>query len=34
MDQGEIVDIMTESGNDKYNWPRKATQKDFDSVFH
>lgn len=34
LDQGEVVDMMTESGNDKYDWPKKAQQSDFDSAFH
>lgn len=27
---GMIFDMMTESGNDEYNYPYKATQADFD----
>lgn len=30
MDFGVIADMMTEQGNDSYNYPFKATQKDFD----
>jgi hypothetical protein len=30
---GELIDILTESGNDSYEYPRKATQEDFDKYF-
>ena len=28
---GMVFDMMTESGNDNYKYPYKASQKDFDS---
>ena len=28
---GFVADMMTEKGNDEYQYPYKATQKDFDS---
>jgi len=30
---GELIDILTESGNDSYEYPRRATQEDFDKYF-
>lgn len=27
---GLVVDMLTERGNDEYNYPYKASQKDFD----
>lgn len=34
MTEGEVIDMMTESANDKYPWEKKATQEDFDNFFH
>lgn len=30
IDYGLVVDMLTEKGNDKYEYPIKATQQDFD----
>ena len=30
---GMVTDMFTESANDDYEWPDKATQDDFDNVF-
>lgn len=30
---GEIFGILNEKGNDKYNWPRVATQADIETIF-
>jgi hypothetical protein len=30
IDVGMVFDMMTESGNDSYKYPYKATQADFD----
>ena len=30
LETGDVMDIITESANDDYNWPRLATQADFD----
>jgi hypothetical protein len=30
---GEIFGILNEKGNDKYNWPRIATQADIETIF-
>ena len=34
MTEGEVIDMMAESANDKYPWEKKATQEDFDNFFH
>ena len=30
LDMGMVMDMLTESMNDDYDYPRKATQDDFD----
>lgn len=30
IDYGLVLDMITEKGNDEYEYPYKATQKDFD----
>lgn len=30
IDFGQVQDMLIEKMNDEYNWPYKATQKDFD----
>ncbi|MCQ2369392.1 MAG: hypothetical protein MJ007_02815 [Paludibacteraceae bacterium] len=30
---GEIYDLITESGNDREEWDRKATQEDIKALF-
>jgi len=30
LDYGELIDILTESGNDQENYPEIATQSDYD----
>lgn len=30
IDFGLVIDMLTEQTNDEYNYPYKATQKDFD----
>ena len=30
IDFGQVQDMLIEKLNDEYNWPHKATQKDFD----
>lgn len=30
---GELIDLLTESGNDSYEYPAKATQEDMDKYF-
>ena len=30
IDFGLVIDMLTEQGNDEYQYPYKATQKDFD----
>lgn len=30
LDMGMVMDMLTESMNDDYDYPRKATQEDFD----
>ena len=30
LDMGMVLDMLTESANDDYDYPRKATQEDFD----
>lgn len=31
MDYGLVEDMLTEKGNDQYEYPYKASQKDFDN---
>jgi len=31
IDIGIVQDMLTEKGNDEYNYPYKASQKDFDN---
>lgn len=26
---GDVIDMITESGNDSYDWPKLATKEDF-----
>ncbi len=33
IDVGELLDVLTESSNDSYDYPRKATQEDMDRYF-
>lgn len=30
---GQIFALLTERANDKYDWPRKATQADINNLF-
>lgn len=30
---GQIFALLTEKANDKYDWPRKATQADINTLF-
>lgn len=30
---GDVIDMLTEQGNDSYKWPYKATQADIDKLF-
>jgi hypothetical protein len=30
---GQIFALLTEKANDRYDWPRKATQADIDALF-
>ena len=30
---GELTDIFIESGNDNYDYPKKATESDFKAMF-
>lgn len=34
LNYGDVVDMMIESANDHEKYDYKATQKDFDTVFH
>lgn len=30
---GQIFALLTEKANDRYDWPRRATQADIDALF-
>lgn len=34
LNYGDVVDMMIESANDQEKYDYKATQQDFDTVFH
>lgn len=31
IEEGLVIDMIIESGNDSYDYPRKATKEDFDN---
>lgn len=33
LEMGELTDILIESSNDNYDYPRKATENDFKAMF-
>lgn len=33
LEVGELIDLLTESANDNYDYPVKATQEDMDKYF-